>query len=148
MRRLRESFPEHAVVGLKDNAVGREMAPDLIIANSRTKRARYIAAMKHADICVATTGLHGSIGGKFGEYVAASRVIVSEKLHYSVPGDFRAGQNYLEFETPDQCMEQIHFLTDHPEVILEMQRKNRAYYQAYLEPERLIRNTLKVAGIE
>ena len=85
-----------------------------------------------------------SIGGKTGEYVAAARAIVHEKFYYQVTGNFEEGRNYLEFTTADQCVEAVKKLTDNPQLILEMQRNNYEYYQNYLEPCRLIENTLEL----
>ena len=103
--------------------------------------------MKRSAVCVASAGLHGSTGGKFGEYAAAGRAIVSEPLRYTVPGPFAAGENYLEYTTPEECVEQVRFLLAHPEKIRAMQENNRAYTRDWLTPERLIRNTLETAGI-
>jgi hypothetical protein len=47
-------------------------------------------------------GLYESNGWKLGEYVAGSKAIVSEHLHYDAPGNFSPEQNYLEFNSADE----------------------------------------------
>ena len=147
IRLLKENFGDRFSGGLRDDPATAEMAPDLILPVRFTRRKNYLEIMKRSAVCVASAGLHGSTGGKFGEYTAAGRAIVSERLQYTVPGPFTAGENYLEYTTPEECVEQIRFLLAHPEQIRSMQENNRAYTRDWLSPERLIRNTLETAGI-
>ena len=147
VRLLREAFDSRFSGGLRDDPATAEMAPDLALPARLTRRKNYLELMKRSAVCVASAGLHGSTGGKFGEYAAAGRAIVSEPLRYTVPGPFAAGGNYLEYTTPEECVEQVCFLLAHPEKIRAMQENNRAYTRDWLTPERLIRNTLETAGI-
>ena len=147
VRLLREAFDSRFSGGLRDDPATAEMAPDLALPARLTRRKNYLELMKRSAVCVASAGLHGSTGGKFGEYAAAGRAIVSEPLRYTVPGPFAAGGNYLEYTTPEECVEQVRFLLAHPEKIRAMQENNRAYTRDWLTPERLIRNTLETAGI-
>ena len=98
--------------------------------------------VKSSDICIATTGLHKSIGWKFGEYVAASRAIVTEKLHYEIPGDFKSGINYLEFSSEDELVHSIKKLIEDKCLRYEMMKNNHNYYLEYVRPDKLIMNTL------
>ena len=86
-----------------------------------------------------------SIGGKTGEYVAAARAIVHEKFYYTVAGDFEDGKNYLGFSNADECLAAVYKLIENPDLILKMQQANYEYYQNYLEPCKLIANSLKIA---
>ena len=147
LRTLKEMIGESVIGGLRDDPVAAEMAPDLVLPARLTNRNRYLALMRRASVCVATTGLHGSIGWKFGEYIAAGRAVVSESLRYTVPGPFREETNYLSFAAPEECAEQVRFLLSHPEKIRSMQESNREYARDYLKPERLIGKTLETAGI-
>lgn len=134
----------HFVGGLPDTDLAQEMAPDLIMPPELTERRYYLKYLRKSDICIGTMGLHESIGWKTGEYVAASKAIVNEKLHYSVPGDFATGKNYLEFETAEQCLNAVRFLVDNPDKMMEMKKANREYYLNYLRPDVLIQNTLDI----
>lgn len=144
VRMLKENFPDTYDGGLIDNEVNRRIAPDLVLPQEETVRENYIERMKKADICINTTGLHMSIGGKTGEYVAAARAIVHETFYYSVTGNFEEGKNYLGFSTPEECIAAVKRLAENPELILQMQKNNYEYYRQYLEPCRLIENTLEI----
>ncbi len=148
IKALKKNFGERFVGGLVNNRIAEKEAPEFILHNKKTNRNAYIHTMQHCDICISTTGLHGSIGGKLGEYVAASRAIVTEPLRYSVPGDFTEKCNYLEFNSVDQCVEQVDQLMKYPETLHQIQRNNYEYYQHYLRPDRLIQNTLDIVGIK
>lgn len=142
MREIKGDF--EFIGGLPDSSISRELAPDLIMPPELTDRRRYLQCMHGSDICIGSMGLHQSIGGKTGEYVAASKAIVNEKLHYSVPGDFAAGKNYLEFETAEQCLSAVRFLVDNPDKMMEMKKANREYYLNFLRPDVLVQNTLDI----
>jgi hypothetical protein len=98
--------------------------------------------VKRCDICVASTGLHGSIGWKMGEYVAASRAIVTEIMRYEVPGDYTEGRHFLSFDTPAQCLAHIDSLVDDETRRREMMRANHDYYQEWLRPDKLVAHAL------
>ena len=104
----------------------------------------YVGLLGRHPICVATTGLHGSVGWKMGEYVAFSRAIVSGKLNYRPPGEFKPGRNYLEFDTPERCVEAARRVFADAELRRRMMRSNREYYLAHLRPEALVKRTLDI----
>ncbi|HYH15821.1 MAG TPA: hypothetical protein VD794_11400 [Flavisolibacter sp.] len=142
IRLCRKEFGDRFTGGLSTDAYSTKHFADLIIPNEYTGKSRFLQAVKEHSICIATTGLHDSIGWKLGEYVAASRAIVSEPLHYEVPGNFKKDQNYLAFETPAQLIEQIQKLLDNKELILQMMQNNHQYYTDYVKPDKLVLNTL------
>ncbi len=143
IRALRGKYGENIVAGLNDSPLSRELAPDLIVSNKYTKRKNYLALMKNSDICIASTGLHGSIGWKTAEYVAAGKAIVSEPFNYKVTGDFIPGENYLEFSGIDQCLYAVDRLASSPEKLYEMKKKNHEYYKRYLSPCELVKRSLE-----
>ena len=109
---------------------------------SKTSKSTFLQQVKNHSICIATTGLFDSIGWKMGEYVAASRAIVSEKLKFEVPGDFKEGENYFAFTDETDLLEKVHLLLGNRELIIEMMKKNYEYYNNYLKPDILVLNTL------
>lgn len=147
VKSLKQAYKECFWGGLYDNPTARQMAPDLIIPTSQTSKDQYLKILHKCDICIASMGLHESIGGKMGEYVAAAKGIVSETLHYSVAGNFIEGNNYLSFETSDECLMQVETLYNNPDLLYAMKQANANYYQQYLKPEILIGNTLRVANL-
>lgn len=142
IRMAREEFGEQFWGGVYDSSVARRLAPDLILPRRETFRFNYIRRMHNSDICIASTGLSGSIGWKTAEYLASSKAIVSERLLYSVPGNFRTPDNYLEFSSAESCIAQLKELVLHPKRILVMQNNNYKYYNEFLRPDALVWKTI------
>ena len=145
IRLLKDELGERFMGGFADSAFARQRYPDLIMPCSLTTQARYIATMRSHPICVATTGLHGSIGWKLAEYVAFSKAIVTEKLLYSVPGDFARDRNYIEFASPDDCAAAATRLIEDRDLRERLMLNNAAYYREYVRPDALVANVLKRA---
>lgn len=145
IKALKEKYGKNATAGISDSPFSRAVAPDLIMDGSYTKRKNYLKLLHESDICIASTGLHGSIGWKTAEYVAAAKAIVSERLVYEVTGDFEEGKNYLSYSTPEECIAAVDRLYNDPYAIFEMKRANEEYYRLYLSPEALVENTLRIA---
>ena len=147
VRKLRAAFPEQFIGGIQDSPFAQTQCPDLILSEHSTWKRIYLHRMKHSEICIASTGLHQSSGWKIAEYLAAGRAIVSEPLCYEVPGPFQAGENYLTYTSADGCIEQIRTLLAHPEQILQMGQRNRAYYDEWLRPDQIVSKALEQAKI-
>jgi len=146
IRKLRKEFGEHFYGGFRHTKYAVEKFPDLLVKNaSVTPGGQYIAHMRNFPICVATTGLHGSIGWKFAEYVAFSKAIIAEKLTYELPGRIADGVNYLSFETPQGCVEAAIRLFSDTEFRRRMMAANFQYYHNHLRPDAMILNTLLIA---
>lgn len=145
IRTLKEKYGDAFVGGLNDLPIARELAPDLIMPAAYTERRNYLKLLHSCDICIGTMGLHESIGWKTAEYVAAAKAIVNEHFHYSVTGDFEAGKNYLPFATAAECIDAVQRLVDSPEMLYAMKRANEDYYQNYLKPQVLVKNSLEMA---
>jgi hypothetical protein len=142
IRRLRSVLGHLFTGGVADSPFARKQYPDLVMPDSVTKQASYLAKMRAYPICVATTGLHGSIGWKLAEYVAFSKAILTEKLVYSVPGDFGPGRNYIEFASADDCAAAATRLVDDKDLRERLMLNNAAYYRSYLRPDALVANAL------
>jgi hypothetical protein len=142
VRALKDALGERFTGGFADSAFARKHYPDLIVPDNLTTQASYIAAMRSHPICVATTGVHGSIGWKLGEYVAFSKAILTEKLVYSVPDDFGPERNYIEFTSPDDCAAAATRLIEDRDLRERLMLNNAAYYRDYLRPDALVANAL------
>lgn len=144
IRQLRDTFGKYFTGGLLPTPHAMANYADCVVGqDGLTTKRNYLQLVKQHSICVATTGLHGSIGWKFGEYVALSRAIVSEPLCYQVPGNFKAGQNYLEFTSAAHCVEQIGRLMDSSQQRAALMQANHQYYQMALQPDQLVWNCLQ-----
>jgi hypothetical protein len=142
IKRCREEFGSDFTGGLFVEKFASKHYPELIVDASLTNKASYLQHVKHHAICIATTGLHNSIGWKMGEYVAASRAIVSEPLRFELPGNFSKDTNYYEFETADQLVTEISRLRNDPAAMSQMMNANFQYYNNYVKPENLVLNSL------
>jgi len=142
IRVLKRALGERFTGGFAESAFARKRYPDLIVPDRLTTQASYLAKMRMHPICVATTGLHGSIGWKLAEYVAFSKAIITEKLLYSVPGDFGPNRNYLEFTAPEDCAAAAMRLLEDKELRERLMLNNAAYYRAFLRPDVLVANAL------
>ena len=144
IRTLKERYGDAFLGGLQNMPIARELAPDLIAPKKYTERRHYLRLLHSSDICIGTIGLFESIGWKTAEYVAAAKAIVNERLHYTVPGDFREGVNYLSFETTQECLDAVEALVQSPEKRLAMQQANASYYAAWMKPDVMIKHTLEL----
>ncbi|MBV1906550.1 MAG: hypothetical protein KUG75_10760, partial [Pseudomonadales bacterium] len=96
-------------------------------------------------ICVATTGLHQSIGWKFAEYIAFSKAILSETLNFEVPGKLSEGMNFLEFTSAEACVENASILMSDHELRKKLMLNNAIYYHKNMRPDNLILRTILTA---
>lgn len=141
---LRKEFGDMFIGGFCREEYSLEHCPhEFLMQKDVTNRNAYIRTMHDCNICIATDGLHKSIGWKFGEYVASSKAIVTEKLNYEVPGDFSEGKNYLSFSDSRMMITQVKRLVNDEKATLEMMTNNYNYYNQYLRPDRLVLNALK-----
>jgi hypothetical protein len=146
IRACRQVYGDNFIGGLRHDAFSMRYAKDLLLPFSLTKKENFLKTIRECNICVATTGLHRSIGWKFGEYVAASRAIVSEALAYQLTGDFEKDKNYLEFTNTTELINSLNALKNDKEKIFEMMTNNFQYYNNYVRPDKLVLNTLLKIG--
>jgi hypothetical protein len=146
IRELKGRYGNSFIGGVSRTSFSEKICPDLIVDDRLYRRDNYIRSLKkNYDICIGSAGLHQSIGGKIGEYVAASKCIVSENFTYLATPEFVEGKNYFSYNTVKQCLEKIEMLVASPNLILEIQKNNYIYYNQYLRPDMLILNTIKFA---
>lgn len=144
IRKLRKELGDSFIGGFTPRQYAKDNFSDCILPSYITERRNYLKTMKESDICIATMGLFESNGWKLGEYVAASKAIVSEELHYAVPRGFSPNRNYLEFHTVDECVGNVMRLVEDKELAFSLKKNNHDYYRTYLKPDRLIINSLDV----
>lgn len=142
IKACQKEFGKSFIGGLQHNDFSLKNAKDLIMNSSLTKKNTFINTIKESNICISTAGLHDSIGAKFGEYVSASRAIISEPLKYEPPGDFAENKNYLIFHNEDELLTQIHYLLKNRDILIDMMNHNFNYYHNYLRSDKLVLNTL------
>ena len=141
---LRARLGDSFVGGVERNHVSEQLCPDYIV-DHETVKTNYVALMKRRLIGVATPGLHGSIGWKFPEYLAASRCIVSQPLRPEGSSGLVEGKHYLPFHTADACANACERLLNDPALALAMRRSNEDYYRNELKPPVMMLKRLRTA---
>lgn len=143
IRICRKEFKDQFTGGLQgDRFTSGSRYKDLVAPYELTKRAFFLNQIKESNICIATTGLHNSIGFKLAEYIAACRAVITEPLHYEVPGNLETGKNYFCFDSAEELVKNIYKLSGDRELIRDMMFRNFIYYNNYLRPDVLVLNTL------
>lgn len=143
IRALRARFGGRFAGGLARSAFALQRYPDCVADSATSTRRRdYVKRVRAYPVCVATTGLSGSIGWKFAEYVALARAIVTEPVGFALPGPIAAPTHYLEFRSAGQCVERVAELLDDPPRAQRMMEANRAYYLEYGAPEAIVGRVL------
>ena len=137
IRAVRSAFGASALAGFADSPYARANYPDLVMVSALTSKVGYLSALRNYPICVSTTGLHGSVGWKMGEYVAFAKAIVSEPLLNRAPA-FEEGEHYLAFRDAAECVARISELFDDPQLRRFLMYNNAEYYQRMLRPDRLV----------
>ena len=135
-------FGKQFTGGLFCDSYSVEKFPELVVSGQVSSKESYLKTVKQSDICIATTGLHKSTGWKMGEYVAAARGIITEKINFDLPGNFSSPANYLEFNNVQQLLDNVSLLLDNRDMLREMMLNNYKYYNLYVRPDNLVLNTL------
>lgn len=143
VKELKREFKDMFIGGIQHSKLSKEMCPELTLPFNTTLRKNYISQMKSADICIATSGLHKSIGWKMGEYVAASKCIVHTPFFYETHTDFQENKNYFSYENNNQLMMVLNTLIEDPKTVYETKINNKLFFEANLKPDRLIYNSIK-----
>lgn len=146
VRGLKREFKSRFVGGIAPEPYTIKNYPDLL-GEDLSKRRVYTKAMHSAEICVNTWGTHKCFNFSFGEELAASRAIVTQKPFYDIPDYLNENENFLSYSTIDECIQQVAVLFDDKTKIEEMMEKNRAYYLSYLRPDKYVLDILNEAGV-
>jgi hypothetical protein len=142
IRALRRALGPRFLGGLRPDRYAAEHYPDCLAPTRHTDKHRYLRIAPRIPIGVATTGLAGSIGWKFGEYVRFARAIVTDPLQSEVPGPFADGANYVSFRTIDECVEACVALIEQPDRVARMSEANAGYFDEYVRPDRAVSRVL------
>ena len=146
IKMLRDEFGKNFYGGFYHSKFSKQNYNELLIPDIKNSiKKNYINLLKQFPICIANSGVHGSIGWKFAEYIAFSKAIIAEKFNYDVTGSLEKGKNYLEFQTPEDCVENASKLFNNEELRSYLMTNNAEYYHAYLRPDSLILKTLLIA---
>jgi len=143
IRLLRKELGPRFVGGLSPSTDSVRDYPDLVADPAVVKKPAYLRAMRASAVCVTSRGLVDSNGWRLAEYVAAARAIVTEPLAHTVPGEFTAGCNYLEYSDPQSLLEAVHQLLGDDEKRAAMRAANHGYYLDHVRPDAIVSRTLE-----
>lgn len=133
VRALRDAFGEKFRGGLVPTGYAREHYPDAV-SEQPTRQSQYIAWGKQSLVGVYTRGLFHSLAFKLPEYLAAAKCIVSEPLRNKLPQPLVAGEHYLEFRTPEECVERCAHVLEDETLASGLRQRAWNYYQTEVKP--------------
>lgn len=143
LRKLKSALKDRFIGGFSHTEYAKANYADLLLpSQDSSSKEEYINTLNNANICIATTGLHESIGWKLAEYVAFSKAVVTEALKFQPSGPFSDGVNYLSFSNPDECFSRTMHLFESKQARDAMMNANSLYYQCWLHPAQMIRRAL------
>lgn len=143
IRTLRKELGTIFLGGFSETAHSFSKYKDCVIDDpSLSKKSSYLNLVRQTPICIATIGLHGSVGWKLAEYIALGRAVISEQTSVIIPNGFGDGKNYLSYKDSDSCLIKVNYLLNNPTVVEQMMASNAAYYYEHLKPEKLMFNLL------
>jgi hypothetical protein len=146
LRHLKTNFKERFVGGLQKSKFSEKYAPDLVIQDRKfTSRENYFSLVRQSAIVISTQGLLDSIGWKFAEYVALGKAIISEPIKSELPGIFQANYHYLEFNSTQECCNNVELLINNPEKLKGLEANTTKYFEKHLNPESLMRECIERA---
>ena len=128
VRALKEAFGEKFQGGLVPTGYAKEYYPD-VVSEQPTRQSQFISWSKQSLVGVYTRGLYHSLAFKLPEYLAAAKCIVSEPLKNGLPQPLVAGEHYLEFHTPEECVEHCARLLDDATLANGLRQQAWNYYQ-------------------
>ncbi len=140
---LKSHFGDKIIAGISRDSFSQKKCPHLLVDDSVSDKLNYIKMIKKNFVCIASEGLHRSIGWKFGEYVAAGKAILTEKPAYVIPGGFEEDKNYIVYDSIGSLISKGEALLKDVGRIHLMESENRKYYGEHLSPDKLILDTLK-----
>ena len=133
IRALRRAFHNRFVGGVQPTAFAMKYFRDLV-TNQPDGRGQYIMWSKRHLIGIYTRGLHHSYAFKLAEYLASSKCIVSAPLRNTLPVPLVAGKHYIEFSSPEHCVEQCQQIFRDHELASSLQEQAWQYYQEQVAP--------------
>jgi hypothetical protein len=136
-RLLKKEFGAAFHGGIVPTEGARRYCPNELSAQPK-RRSAYVAQSKRIMIGIYTRGLHHSTAFKLAEYLASSKCIVAEPLRNELPIPLVAGRNYLEFSSPEECIDRCNQIIKDEALANQMRKDNWDYYQREVRPDRRI----------
>lgn len=133
-----------SVAGISSTPNLLEKHKKLVLSAETTQRKNFISLARKSKICVTTTGLWGSIGWKFGEFIHLGSVVLTEKNLHMVKDNLVQEENYFEFNDLDEFKDKINRLLADSELLDKVSENNILYTCKHLKPDCLMADMLSL----
>lgn len=137
-RALKRNFGSKFTGGILKNEYSEKVCPDLVLCGDDYHRKSYIKILKTTSIGIVNQGLEGSVGAKFGEYVANGLAILTTPIAQIVLPGFEEGKNYITYTTTEECIEKVEELMQNSTLRKRLQENNKNFYTEFLHPGKKI----------
>jgi len=134
-RLLKRKYNKHFKGGIQKDTFSITQCPDVLLTKKEYHKSTYLKELKVSSIGMVNRGLENSISWKMGEYVAHSIAIITSSIDkFELPGNFKEGENYLKYESVEECLEMTELLFNDDALRAKIQNNNEIYYLNYLHP--------------
>ncbi len=143
-RIIKNNF-KNSSVGLITDNLSKNIAPDLILNSSETKKGNYFKLLNNFDIGIADDGLKDTPGWKIGEYLLFGKAVISTPLSVEIDG-FEEHINYEKLSSRnsyEELPEKINILLKDKRY-LELGENNLNWSLEYLHPKNYINRILNL----
>ncbi|UJH92505.1 hypothetical protein LZ575_08465 [Antarcticibacterium sp. 1MA-6-2] len=121
--------------GIRRDSFSEKICSDLLLDENEFHRKNYLEVLRGCSIGITSPGLEESVGAKFGEYMAFGLAVVTNPVDvYEFLGPLENERHYLDYETPEECLEKTLLLYSNDSLRAKMQQENTAYYKEWLHP--------------
>lgn len=146
VRACKKEFGNRFIGGIAPDDYSRKVYPDLL-GPDLSQRRTYTSIMHTAEICINTWGTHKCFNFSFGEEIAASKAIITQKPFYDIPEHLQEGRNFICYETIDECLDRVTGIMEDSSAIESMMHSNREYYLEYLRPDKYVLGILRTSNV-
>ena len=116
----------------------------LVLNDTVTQRKNFISLARSSKICVTTTGLWGSVGWKFGEFIHLGCVVLTETNVHMVKENLIEEENYFEFNNLDEFKNKVNTLLTDSKLLDKVSDNNVLYTCKHLKPDCLMLEMLNL----
>ncbi|WP_034057556.1 hypothetical protein [Lacinutrix jangbogonensis] len=134
-RILKNNF-ENVSVGLFSDKLSQELAPDILLDNTHSKKKNYLKNLKGFNIGVADDGLKDTPGWKIGEYLLFGKAVITTPINVTLD-HFIEGVNYEKLSSRsayEDIPERVENLLKNKKY-LEVGKNNLDWSNKYLHPK-------------
>jgi hypothetical protein len=141
VRLLKKDFQKYFVGGIKEDKNLPEKFKDCA-SSIEGSQNQFLKAMQECGICIYTRGLGNSIGWTLPEFMSQGKAIIAEKQKVIFPQPLIHGKHLLYFDTFEELNDMIQQLIDQPELVKELSKESRSYYDEFISPKVFLENIL------